>query len=403
MSAVVSLVLFSSKGQYPDILSIKASSFILFKFSVVITEKPIMKTLIIICGALLIFPAWAWQDPTFMTDELTLMMNAAEQAGEINHVVANVGIAQPVCKEEVKHLNRRVSNRDPNVPVIACVPDANSFTQPTGEDYSSYIRDFNIEFVTNDSHPTQQSITDTREFRLFMHEFQKFPRPLLQELASVGGKIRLMIGDGVTQDPTWDDAKKRAMQMTQDQWDYFRDHGGARPQRTVEEVKLSFENTTEGARKWDLVSGSGGVFTNPNEINPTRIVINRLYKALHKLPSGEIVEWDQGATNLVLHEHGHALDNLYGHHTISSSKKWKDALDDEKTKSFVAKIFDPSYEGAFEEEGFAEAFSYYHSCPESRRQMEENAPKLAEFFRDFKTVKELDPARYEAWRRQYNR
>ena len=361
-----------------------------------------MKTLLIISSALLIYPVYA-QNPPQLTDELTLM-EAARAANRIGEIAAGVGHPEPACREFVRHLNRNVSDKsDSNVKVIVCEPEAGAFAAPTGEDYSSFIRDYNIEFVTNDTYPTQESITSTREFRLFMHEFKKFPVPLLQEMASVGGRIRVMIGDGVTQDPTWWEARDNAVRITQANWDYFNKHGGTRPTMTVEQVRLSFENTTEGARKWDLVSGSGGVFTNPNSINPTRIVINRMYKALHKLKSGEIVEWDQGATNLVLHEHGHALDNLYGHHAISSSDPWKEVMKEQATKDFVAKIFDPTYEGAFEEEGFAEAFSYYHACSESRKQMEQEAPAMAKFFKDFTTVKDLRPDLYQAWKTRYKK
>lgn len=363
-----------------------------------------MKTLSIISSVLLVFPVFAQNHISRqLTDELTLL-EAAKAANQIGKIASGVGHPEPGCREVVKTLNRSVSdNTDPNVKVIICQPEEGALSSPTGEDYSSIIRDNNIEFVTNDTYPTEQSIINTREFRLFIHELKKFPRPLLQEMASVGGKIRVMIGDGVTQDPTWDAAKLKAMQMTQDQWDYYNKYGGTVPAQTVEQVRLSFENTSEGARKWDLVSGSGGVFTDPNAINPTRIVINRMYKALHRLPDGEIVEWDQGATNLVLHEHGHALDNLYGHHAVSSSPKWKEVMKDPAVKSYVAKIFDPTYEGRFEEEGFAEAFSYYHACPQSRQQMEQNAPKLADFFRDFTTVRDLRPDLYQSWKKRYGK
>lgn len=362
-----------------------------------------MKTLFIIFSVLIAFPVYALQSTPQITDELTLM-EAAKAANRIGDIAAGVGHPEPGCRERVRYLNRAVSdNTDENVKVIVCQPEDDALLAPTGEDYSSFIRDYNIEFVTNGTYPTQESIMNTREFRLFMHELKKFPRPLLEEMASVGGKIRVMIGNGVTEDPTWWAARDRAVAITQANWDYYREHGGNRPPQTVEQVRASYENTTEGARKWDVVSGSGGVFTDPNAINPTRIVINRMYKALHRMPDGSLVEWDQGATNLVLHEHGHALDNLYGHHAVSSSEKWKKVMDDPLVKRFVAKIFDPTYEGRFEEEGFAEAFSYYHACPQSRQQMEQNAPALAEFFRDFTTVRELRPDLYQTWRRRHNR
>lgn len=362
-----------------------------------------MKTLFIISSVLLAFPVYALQSSPQLTDELTLMA-AARAANQIGEIAAGVGHPEPGCRERVRYLNRAVGdNTDPDVKVIVCEPEDDALLAPTGEDYSTLINDYNIEFVTNERYPTQESITSTREFRLFVHELRKFPRPLIDEMASVGGKIRVMLGNGVTEDPTWWEARDRAVAITQQNWDYYRRYGGNPPPQTVEQVRASYENTTEGTRNWDVVSGAGGVFTDPNAINPTRIVLNRMYKALHRMPDGSLVEWDQGATNLVLHEHGHALDNMYGHHAVSGSPRWQEVMRDPLVRRYVAKIFDPAYEGAFEEEGFAEAFSYYHACPQSRQQMEEEAPALAQFFRDFRTVRELRPDLYQAWRTRYNR
>lgn len=326
-----------------------------------------------------------------------IMDQAAKQAGQINEVVANVGTLSSECREETKHLNRGVLIKDPLVPVIACVPDATSLTAPDPADYTALLREYNIE-----THPDAVSVVSTREFRLFIHELKKFPVPLLKEMAAAGGRMRIFLGDGVTNDPEWNQDKLKMIDRVNQQWAYYNKYGGAVPSRTAADIEKSYSTTTEGGRNWDLVSGSGGVFMDPTFIQPTRIVLNRMYKSKHRLPDGTIVEWDQGATNLLLHEHGHALDNLYGHHAVSGSDAWKKVMKDEKTKTYLKKIFSP-YEDTFEEEGFAEAFAYYHACEASRTQMETHAPELAKFIRDFKSVKDLRPDLHQAWKTRYKK
>lgn len=324
-----------------------------------------------------------------------IIIKAAEDAGKVNQVVATSGSVSSECREEKKFMNRDVLLKDENVKPIACIPDENSLTAPDSTDHSAFLKENNIEI-----YPDAASVVGTREFRLFIHEIKKFPAPLLKEMASVGGKMRIFIGDGVTLDPEWEKEKLRSMALADAAWAYYHKYGGTPPTMTAADVEKGYSTTTEGARQWDLVSGAGGGFANPGFIVPTRIVINRLYKSKHRLPDGEIVLWDQGASNLVLHEHGHALDSMYGHHSISSSPKWKKAIQDPKTLEYVKKVFS-KYEKDYEEEGFAEAFSFYHSCEASRVQMETEAPELAKFFKEFTTVKDLRPDLHQAWKTRY--
>lgn len=321
-----------------------------------------------------------------------VLRSAAEDATQIADVVSGAGNVPTECREVQQNMNRPVLSPDPNVPVIVCKPDATSLTESNGEDYSAAIRDYGIEF-----HPSADAIVNTRDFRLFMYELKKFPPALLREAAEAGGKIRVFTGNGVTDDPTRVAEIERMAQRAQTYWDYWnrtlRSRGVPEPQDAAD-VRRSYTITTEGTRDWSTVPGSGGVFSDPTLILPTRIVINKMYPAANGSAA-------HGATNLVLHEQGHALDSLYGHHSISGSQKWKDVLNDPQSRQFLPKFFS-TYEQA-EEEGFAELFSYYHSCPASRQQLETHAPKIAEFFRTFTTVKDLRPDLYNAWRSRYNR
>lgn len=324
-----------------------------------------------------------------------IIKGAAEDAVKLNQVVADFGTLSSECREETKTMNRKVLVQDKDVKPIACVPDANSLTAPDSTDHSAFLKENNIEI-----YPDVASVVGTREFRLFIHEIKKFPAPLLREIASVGGKMRIFMGDGVTVDPEWNKEKLKSMALADAAWAHYHKYGGTPPSMTAADVEKGYSTTTEGTRNWDYVSGSGGGFANPNYIIPTRIVINRMYKSKHKLGNGDIVEWDQGASNLVLHEHGHALDSMYGHHAISGSAQWKAAINDPKSLDYVKKVFS-DYESNYEEEGFAEAFSFYHSCEASRVQMETEAPALASFFKNLTSVKALRPDLHQAWKTRY--
>ena len=324
------------------------------------------------------------------------LQGAVKSASRINQVVASVGVPGTGCHEEQIPLNRPVKSPDLSVPVIVCRPDSASLTSASTEDYSQLIRENNIEFVQ-----PQAQVIASRDWRLFVHELKKFPADLLREMAASGGKIRVMIGNGVSEDPQWQVEKQRSVDGARRYWNWYHDPrrtpaeiaGKALPQ-TPEQAASGYENTVEGTRQWDVVSGAGGNFSDPNWLVPTRIVLNRMYFSANRGADGRITYDNiQGATNLFLHEHGHALDNLYGPHTISRSTDWQRVMRDPLVRAYLPKIFS-DYEGR-DEEGFAEAFSYYHSCEASRQQMETHAPELAAFFRDFNAQKlrALRPAR----------
>lgn len=174
----------------------------------------------------------------------------------------------------------------------------------------------------------------------FLTEYEKFPAPLRAEMVSRGAKIRLMEGTGVGIDPS-----------------------------------LTATTTTEGTRQWVNVPGSGGEIAGGRN-TPTRIAINHLYD-------------NHGSSNLVLHEHAHTLDSIYGSQAVSKSDVWKNLMaSTPKTTEFTRTICG-QYCLDREEERFAELFSYYLACPASREHLEQELPAVADFFSKMSNVKAI--------------
>lgn len=338
-----------------------------------------MKTILLLA----VFVSSGLLAKTQLVGEKSSLNSAVKTASHLSTIVSGAATPGSGCTEEQITLPRAVLHPDPSVPVIVCRPDATSLTEASTENYAQLIADYHIEF-----HPNQASIIGTREWRTFVHELRKFPPALMQEMAAKGGKIRVMVGNGVSEDPQWEQERLRAIAMNNAYATWYnglKDKTGVTPPQTEAEINKGYLSTTEGTRQWDTVSGAGGIFANPNAISPTRIVLNRMYISATRNADGTIGDALQGSTNLFLHEHGHALDNLYRPHSVSGSDAWKEVLRDPLVQTYAGKIFS-TYENNFSEEGFAEAFAYYHSCEASRRQMETQAPKLAEFFRTFTSM-----------------
>lgn len=154
-----------------------------------------------------------------------------------------------------------------------------------------------------------------------------------------GGKVHLIEGFGVSEDPTWTN-----------------------------------QNSTKDGRGWNSVPGAGGA---PYARMPTRIVVNRLYEG-------------HGSTNLVLHEHAHSLDSTYTSHGVSSSQLWKNLMrENPEVNNFLDRKCG-DYCNTDERERFAELFAIYHDCGGGKAAMVREIPRIAEFFRTFKSVKELN-------------
>jgi hypothetical protein len=174
----------------------------------------------------------------------------------------------------------------------------------------------------------------------FIFEFNKFPESLKRELIRAGAKINLIQGDGVVDDPTWDEQYK----------------------------------TTFDGRDFSKIPGTGG-FPYVTPVVPTRLVVNNLYDY-------------HGSTNLVLHEHGHTLDSIYSHNSVSDSKTWKGLINNAKVTAFI-KLICGSYCTENRNEGFAEMFTYYHACEASRQHMAQEIPEVADFFKNLTTVRAM--------------
>lgn len=174
----------------------------------------------------------------------------------------------------------------------------------------------------------------------FLSNYNMMPENLRNEMISGGARIRLMEGTGVGIDPS-----------------------------------LRAIRTAEGTREWINVPGAGGL---PSDGTPTRIAINHLYD-------------NHGSLNLVLHEHAHTLDSLYGEHTLSSSPAFRNLLTSSpRAEEFLNMLCADRYCTPDKPvEAFAELFTYYHGCAESKNHMEEIVPEIARFFSEFNSARDL--------------
>ena len=212
-----------------------------------------------------------------------------------------------------------------------------SSSVPEGKTIADYQSFFSLNKIIA---KTDLSVNYVEQFK---NEFEKFPASLHAELMKAGNKIHIMEGAGVTVDPTW---------------------------------VPTHEKTFDG-RPWSEVPGGGGSTARGYQKSPTRIVINHFYD-------------NHGSSNLFLHEHGHSLDSISSLHGISNSDVWSELMTSESgVQTFLSEVCG-TYCTENVEEGFAELFANYHACSESREQLESALPRVAEFFKRFKSTKNLD-------------
>lgn len=174
----------------------------------------------------------------------------------------------------------------------------------------------------------------------FLTEYDKFPEPLRTEMVGRGARIRLMEGTGVGIDPS-----------------------------------LTATRTTEGTRNWVDVPGSGGQINGGYNI-PTRIAVNHLYDK-------------HGASNLILHEHAHTLDSIYGLQAVSNSAVWRNLMSTTPKSADFTRSICGQYCLDREEERFAELFAYYFNCDATRQHLEAEVPEIAAFFSKLVDVKSV--------------
>ncbi len=197
----------------------------------------------------------------------------------------------------------------------------------------SYSRFLSANKITLLSEDIQEA--DLREF---MDEYKKFPQTLRTEMIKAGATINLLNGHSVTEDPSWPG-----------------------------EIK------TFDGRSWSEVPGSGGA---PFAQSPTRLVVNRLREG-------------HGSVNLVLHEHGHAMDSTYKADGITNSPEWKAALESgQESRSTISQICGSNCLGT-PREAFAELFAYYFDSESNRAHLTEAVPEIANFFKNLRSIKHL--------------
>lgn len=174
----------------------------------------------------------------------------------------------------------------------------------------------------------------------FLSNYNMMPENFRREMIQGGAKIRLMEGTGVGIDPS-----------------------------------LTATTTVEGTREWINVPGAGGSI---RANVPTRIAVNHLYDK-------------HGSLNLVLHEHAHTLDSLYGDHALSSSPTWTNLIASAPRATEFLNVLCANQYCTPEKpiEAFAELFTYYYACESSRSHMEEIVPEIAEFFSRFNSAQDM--------------
>jgi hypothetical protein len=214
-------------------------------------------------------------------------------------------------------------------------------TRPLPE-MMAYLAQNNIHIVKGTPEP--------KHIQRFIEDFERFPQSLRNEMASRGSRINLIVGQGVSEDPSW------AAEAAQGQGNGW--------------------NATTDGRSWATTMGSGGFLGRPQ--TPTRIVVNRTY--------------DTSFTNIFLHEYAHTLDRMHGEYSITRSRIWQQTLArDPSAQQMLQNLCADNYcaNPAHPEESFAELFAYYHGCAESRAHMTQVMPNVARFFERMTNVRAL--------------
>jgi hypothetical protein len=162
-------------------------------------------------------------------------------------------------------------------------------------------------------------------------EMAKLPRPMLDKIGSVGGRLEILNGRGIPDHP--DFAHLRGVQPR-----------GHPPGRT-----------------WDDTPGVGAAVPG----RPTVVLANKLKPGF---------ENGHGTLNLIIHEHAHSFDYAHlagGGTRLSQTPEWR-------TLHKAADWKGIAYHSRFPEEGFARTFEEYFHSPETRARMD---PRLSAYMR----------------------
>jgi hypothetical protein len=284
----------------------------------------------------------------------TALRDAVRSAARIREVTQDVGQARCPDNPTLPPYQRPAV-----LPRIHCNnPRELSNERASGDDHAAFLRENNVTIT--------RSIQNPVHLDQFVRELRRFPEPLRRELVSQGARIHILHGNSVAEDPSWTEERNRAPAAQRANWD------AASAGRSW---AASFD--ANGRLLRPGVVGSGGNVAPGTAITPTRIVVNHLYH-------------NHGSSNLVLHEYAHALDTLYGTHSISSSRRWQQAVRNSPgLMEFVRRYWHAGTTADAPIELFAELFAYYHSCPEAKQQLENEFRPVADFFRNLTSVREL--------------
>jgi hypothetical protein len=205
-----------------------------------------------------------------------------------------------------------------------------SFTiasQDLSEETKDFLKQNNITLVNEGI--TQEHID------VFRKSYERLPTDLNRELLDKGRKLRLIYGQGVSDDSSWTTPK------------------------------------THDGRSFKDVVGVGG---SPYWGAPTRIVVNRFHKS-------------HGSADLYLHEEAHSIDSTYGYHTITGTKEWRNLHSLPMVKTFLKKKKMTDYYINSPEETFAELFALYYASDETQTEIHAELPDVAVYFESLRSIK----------------
>ncbi len=226
-----------------------------------------------------------------------------------------------------------------NSAMVLAVSPKRSCPEIVASPTSTSLEQFSAELTSNNISVIPGNTVQPANVDKFLQSYRKFPQSLRTEMVGRSARISIMEGEGVKTDPSFNHAQ------------------------------------TFDGRDWSKVPGSGGEVSQHHNI-PTRIVINSLTH-------------NHGSMDLVLHEHAHTLDSLYGGQGISKSGTWHNLVGADPSHLDFMKLLNGDYTAQHPEEAFAESFAYYFSCEATRKHMEEEVPQLAAFFQNLNSVKDL--------------
>lgn len=241
-------------------------------------------------------------------------------------------------------------------------------------DYSKFLKDNNVTLATNVS---------LYEMEHFIDHYNKVPLSLRTELIREGATINLIHGDSIADDPSWDkstpanpeDWRTGSSMIGVSGWPFYQKQAKEYNKELTDKYtylqQLCALQRFNPDCKIDYSDSALKAKLLPDNF-PTRIVVNYL-----------------DAAGLVLHEIGHSLDLLYSKGNISSSARWETLLQEEPDSgNFLKMLCEGQYCYTRKHEGFAELFSYYHSCDNTRTQMEKEIPRIADFFKNLSSVED---------------